>query len=71
MELVADGDAAKPAAELTRALVRACADNGLIILPCGVYGNVIRFLAPLTADEALLREGLDILQQQLHALVTE
>jgi 4-aminobutyrate aminotransferase-like enzyme len=34
-------------------------------LSCGVYSNVIRFLAPLTISEELLNEGLDILEQAL------
>ena len=50
MELVEQGDAGRPAPDLTRALVQRCAEDGLIILPCGVYGNVIRFLVPLTAE---------------------
>jgi 4-aminobutyrate aminotransferase-like enzyme len=36
-----------------------------VILSCGVYGNVIRFLAPLTIPEALLDEGLDKLEAAL------
>jgi len=71
MELVEDGDAGKPAAELTRALVQDCAQRGLIILSCGVRGNVIRFLAPLTIPRALLDEGLGLLRASLLALRAE
>lgn len=71
MELVEDGDAAKPAAELTRALVQRCAADGLIVLPCGVYGNVIRFLVPLTAEDNLIHEGLAVLEQALESLLQE
>jgi 4-aminobutyrate aminotransferase-like enzyme len=39
--------------------VQAAARRGLVILSCGVNGNVIRFLAPLTISDALLSEGLD------------
>ena len=59
MELVKNGNAEQPDAELTRALVQAAARHGLIILSCGVNGNVIRFLTPLTISDALLAEGLD------------
>jgi 4-aminobutyrate aminotransferase/(S)-3-amino-2-methylpropionate transaminase len=59
IELVKNGSADQPDAELTRALVQAAARHGLILLSCGVYGNVIRFLAPLTISDALLGEGLD------------
>ena len=65
VELVQDGDADKPAADLTKALVQTCAKKGLVILACGVRGNVIRFLAPLTASEAIVKEGLDILESAL------
>lgn len=71
MELVNDGDPHKPAAELTRALVHRCAENGLIVLPCGIYGNVIRFLVPLTADDELIGEGMAILEKTLALLLSE
>jgi len=65
MELVKNGSAEQPDADLTRALVQAAARHGLIILSCGIYGNVIRFLAPLTISDALLGEGLDRLDAAL------
>jgi len=63
MELVADGDASKPDAQLTKALCAKALESGLILLSCGVRGNVIRILAPLTIDMAHLEEGLEILDQ--------
>lgn len=69
MELVEDGDPNKPAAELARTLVQRCAADGLVVLPCGVYGNVIRFLVPLTASDDLIREGLRILEHALASLL--
>ena len=65
LELVQDGDASKPDAALTKALVQAAARRGLLILSCGVRSNVIRFLAPLTAPDAIVREGLGLLEQSL------
>jgi 4-aminobutyrate aminotransferase / (S)-3-amino-2-methylpropionate transaminase / 5-aminovalerate transaminase len=65
VELVKNGRADAPDAELTRALVQAAARLGLVILSCGVYGNVIRFLAPLTIPDALLKEGLHLFEQAL------
>ena len=62
MELVKNRRADQPDADLTRALVQAAAARGLVILSCGVYGNVIRLLAPLTISEALLNEGLNVLE---------
>jgi len=65
MELVKNGKADQPDAELTRALVQAAARHGLVILSCGVYGNVIRFLAPLTIPDQILEEGLSKLEAAL------
>ena len=42
-------------------IAAACHAQGVIVLTCGTQGNVIRLLPPLTIDEALLDEGLDIL----------
>ena len=67
MELVEDGDVAKPAADLTKALVSAAYENGLVLLSCGVNANVIRFLPALTISDALIDEGLDILENCLDA----
>jgi 4-aminobutyrate aminotransferase/(S)-3-amino-2-methylpropionate transaminase len=65
MELVKQRDAARPDADLTRALVQAAGRRGLVLLSCGIYSNVIRFLAPLTIPDAELEEGLDILAAAL------
>ena len=65
IELVRNGKAEQPDADVTRALVQSAARHGLLVLSCGVYGNVIRFLAPLTIPEALLDEGLDKLEAAL------
>ena len=64
MELVKSGNAGQPDADLTKALVAAAAKNGLLILSCGVRGNVIRILAPLTIPFEHLDEGLAILATQ-------
>jgi acetylornithine/succinyldiaminopimelate/putrescine aminotransferase len=39
--------------------------RGLILLSCGAYGNVIRFLVPLTASNALVKEGMDVFAASL------
>ncbi|RZV39374.1 MAG: 4-aminobutyrate--2-oxoglutarate transaminase [Chromatiales bacterium] len=67
MELVEDGDVARPAADLTKALVGAAYENGLVLLSCGVNGNVIRFLPALTISDELIDEGFDILETCLDA----
>ncbi|GAA2279384.1 aspartate aminotransferase family protein [Streptomyces ruber] len=63
VELVEDRATKEPAPEATAALARACHQEGLLVLTCGTYGNVLRFLPPLVIGENLLGEGLDILEQ--------
>jgi len=63
IELVKNRKADAPDADLTKALVQAAAKRGLVILACGMYGNVIRFLAPLTISDALLKEGMNLFEQ--------
>ena len=65
LELVKNMRADAPDAELTRAVVQAAGRRGLIILSCGVYSNVIRFLTPLTIPDALLKEGCHLFEQAL------
>jgi 4-aminobutyrate aminotransferase/(S)-3-amino-2-methylpropionate transaminase len=65
MELVTDRDTREPDADLTKAIVQKAATKGLILLSCGVRGNVVRFLPPLTASDELINEGLDILRESL------
>ena len=69
MELVKNGDPHAPDADLTKALTKRAAEKGLVLLSCGLYGNVIRFLVPLTASDAIVREGLGIVAESLRELV--
>ncbi len=50
------------------AVAKACHAQGVIILTCGTYGNVIRLLPPLVIGEDLLSEGLDVLEAAVRAL---
>ncbi len=61
MELVKNGNASQPDPELTKSIVAEAALRGLILLSCGIRGNVIRILVPLTISDALLSEGLGLL----------
>ncbi|HKG34333.1 MAG TPA: aminotransferase class III-fold pyridoxal phosphate-dependent enzyme, partial [Gemmatimonadales bacterium] len=67
MELVRDRRSKSPNPELTQAVLSAAMRRGLILLAAGTYGNAIRVLAPLTTPEAVLEEGLDVLEQSLEA----
>jgi 4-aminobutyrate aminotransferase / (S)-3-amino-2-methylpropionate transaminase / 5-aminovalerate transaminase len=64
IELVKSGTA-EPDAELTNALSTAAHAAGVIVLTCGMLGNVIRLLPPLTISDELLTEGVDILSRLL------
>ncbi|MFJ4848798.1 MULTISPECIES: 4-aminobutyrate--2-oxoglutarate transaminase [unclassified Streptomyces] len=61
VELVEPGSK-NPNAAATAALAKACHAEGLVVLTCGTYGNVLRFLPPLVIGEDLLNEGLDIIE---------
>lgn len=52
-------------ADATKRVTAAALAEGLILLSCGVFGNVIRILVPLTASDAVLDEGLDKLEKAL------
>ncbi|MFH0411290.1 4-aminobutyrate--2-oxoglutarate transaminase [Corynebacterium sp. L4756] len=54
-------------ADVTAAIAAACKKQGILILTCGLDGNVIRLLPSLTIPEHLLREGLDILTKEIRA----
>jgi 4-aminobutyrate aminotransferase/(S)-3-amino-2-methylpropionate transaminase len=69
MELVQNGDADQPAAELTKALIGKAYESGLALLSCGSRGNVIRFLPALNISDELIDEGLDILENCLAELL--
>ncbi|WP_037588644.1 4-aminobutyrate--2-oxoglutarate transaminase [Stenoxybacter acetivorans] len=54
-----------PDADLTKKIQALALEKGLIILTCGTYYNVIRFLYPLTIEDAVFDEALDILEAAL------
>ena len=68
MELFKDAERKIPDPDLTKALVVMAAERGLILLSCGMYGNTIRVLVPITAADELIDEGLDIIEGCLESL---
>ncbi|PSL37039.1 4-aminobutyrate aminotransferase/(S)-3-amino-2-methylpropionate transaminase [Labedella gwakjiensis] len=62
-----DPETNEPDAALTGRIAKAAHAEGVVVLTCGTYGNVIRFLPPLTIPDALLDEGLDVVLQALAA----
>jgi len=55
----------EPDADFTKRVQARALEKGLLLLTCGVYGNVVRFLFPLTISDALMDEALDILESAL------
>ena len=49
----------------TARITAAARDAGLLLLSCGIYGNVIRILVPFSIGDAELEQGLDILERCL------
>ena len=56
-----------PDGALAGSIAKAAIAEGVIVLTCGTYGNVIRFLPPLSIDDALLGEGIDVVAAALAA----
>jgi 4-aminobutyrate aminotransferase/(S)-3-amino-2-methylpropionate transaminase len=67
MELVNDRLTKEPDKDRAQRIQAAALQRGLILLICGTYGNVIRVLVPLTVEEPVLNEGLDILEAAVAA----
>ena len=68
LELVKDRETKEPAADEAKALVKFCYENGLILLSCGNFSNVIRTLMPLVITDEQLERGLAIMEEGLVAL---
>lgn len=64
-DIVSNTAEATPDAAATKRVTQAALDAGLILLSCGVHGNTIRLLNPLTISDRLLEEGMDVLEQAL------
>ncbi len=71
IELVSDRATKEPlAADTMNAITRRCLENGVIVLTAGTYGNVVRLLPPLTIDDALLEDGLQVLDDAIGSTAT-
>ncbi|MFO8141540.1 MAG: 4-aminobutyrate--2-oxoglutarate transaminase [Marinobacter sp.] len=64
-ELVESKACHTPKPELVAAVTKKAKEKGLILLSCGMYGNTLRFLMPITIEDAVLEEGLAILEECL------
>jgi 4-aminobutyrate aminotransferase / (S)-3-amino-2-methylpropionate transaminase / 5-aminovalerate transaminase len=66
LELVRDRKTKEPAGDEAKKLTKLCYEKGLVILSCGTFGNVVRFLMPLVITDEQLERGLGILEESLH-----
>lgn len=64
-DIVRDRGGSEPDAAATARVLSKAHEKGLILLSCGVNANTVRLLAPLTAEDKILDEGLDILEAAL------
>ena len=68
-ELVTDRETNTPNAALAQAIVAEAEARGLIILPCGTYGNAVRLLPPLTVPMEQVTEAMDIIEASIEAAI--
>ena len=60
-----NGKDGKPSATFANSVRVAALDRGLILLTCGIHGNVIQFLAPITIQDSIMTEALDLLEASI------
>ncbi len=65
VEFVTDFDSAMPDAAFTKSVIAHALKRGLILLGCGMHGNAMRIMVPLTASDAIIDEGLAIFEAAL------
>ena len=65
VEFVTDFDTATPDAEFTKSVITHALNRGLILLACGMHGNAVRIMLPLTSSDAIVEEGLAIFEAAL------
>ncbi|MEM9840274.1 MAG: 4-aminobutyrate--2-oxoglutarate transaminase [Pseudomonadota bacterium] len=70
LELSADGQSMKPLPDVAKKLLQQCYADGLIVLTCGMFGNVFRFLPALNMSDAILDEGLTVFENAFAAVAS-
>ena len=71
VEFVTDFDTATPDAALTKRVIAHALERGLVLLSCGMHGNAIRVMVPLTASDEIIEEGLAIFEESVKAAIAE
>jgi len=69
LEFVIDPATREPAPDDVLAVVKYCAEHGLLTMRAGLYANCLRLLMPLTITDDQLQEGLDVLEEGLHSVI--
>ena len=64
-EIVKHRGSFEPDADATKRLTTAALEHGLVVLNCGTFANVIRILVPLTASDAIVDEGMGMLENAM------
>ena len=65
VEFVKDRETREPDGAIGDALIARCADQGLLLLTCGKFHNVIRWIPPLDVTSAEIQEALGIFRSAL------
>ncbi|MDO7625486.1 MAG: aminotransferase class III-fold pyridoxal phosphate-dependent enzyme, partial [Loktanella sp.] len=71
IEFVTDFESAAPDGALTKAVIAQALKRGLILLACGMHGNALRIMVPITASDDIIDEGLAIFEEALTAAIAE
>ncbi len=71
VEFVTDFDSAKPDANFTKSVIAHALKRGLLLLSCGMHGNAVRVMVPLTASDEIVEEGLAIFEASVAAAVAD
>jgi len=71
VEFVTDFDSAKPDADFTKRVIAHALKQGLLLLSCGMQGNAVRVMVPLTASDEIVNEGLAIFEAAVKAAVAD
>ena len=71
VEFVTDFDTATPDGDFTKRVIAHALKRGLLLLSCGMQGNAVRVMVPLTASDEIIEEGLGIFEASVAAAVAE
>ena len=71
VELVTNRETREPAKRETEEIIRLACERGVLMIAAGTFGNVIRFLTPLTITNDELDEGLEVLSESVRAVTSQ